>query len=177
MTRNRVLLALLASSVIFLHSAPAQAKPAAPAKIVKQHRAQVGANCTFGMTAPWVDAWNYVNVNGYISSCTAVVTKVKFMWDPQHTEGFWDKSECPGCVYGNLRPYQLSSPAVPLTINSVVPSGVYGVTFKTYGWCSPGGVHQIFSGMWVQIYNGTTGTWGTPKDYIAGPTSTHCGNI
>jgi hypothetical protein len=163
MRRIIVVLAILASTVFLLGASA----PTASA-----------GNCQVTMGFPWVDAWNYVNVQGILKNCTGV-SAIKFMWDSSHLEGFWDKTECPGCVYGNLHYYTLSAPTVPTTVTGVQQSGVYGVTYKTYGWCSPGAIHSIASGFWYQIcsINLAGCTWGPAHDFFTTPTSQHCGNV
>lgn len=147
-----------------------------PQAVVKHSRSKAVANCTVAASAPWLDGWGYVNINGFIQNCTPAVDKITFMWDSSHLEGFWDKSECPNCVYGNLHYYGTSAPTIPMTVSLVVPTGVYGVTYKAYGWCSPGAVHNVGAGFWWKIFNASTGTWGSPHDAIIANTAIHCGS-
>jgi hypothetical protein len=143
MPRNTLLLAILASSVIFLLGAtptPASA-----------------ANCTFlGTSATWwTGSDNKMNFEAYIGSCTGDVDQVQFgaVW-PGNQAGWFDASDRTCC------PYIIATGALGAATQAG-PGTSYRIrTYKRTPWCFAAHLIQPF--YYWRIHNSTGGgSWGS----------------
>ena len=142
MRKTLVLLALLASSALFLTTAPA---------------ASAAANCTnvYASTTWWDGMLNF---GAYIGACTSDVSQVEFITATQQYAGWFDGNDQTG------QPYKYSTTGYGPAVQNW--AGVtLSVAYKRAPWCG-GANHQVQPWFHFRIRNASQswpGVWGPWK--------------